>query len=75
MMFPSFGLEYGNPDFVAYAESYGAAGMKVGEGDDLTEVLRKAFSLNKTVVIECPVDYSVNYETFSKEIENLVCEI
>ncbi len=75
MGFPGFGLDYGNPDFAAYAGSYGAVGMKVRQGDDLTEMLRKAFALNTVVVIECPVDYSVNYETFSKEIENLVCEI
>ncbi|AGF97700.1 acetolactate synthase [Methanosarcina mazei Tuc01] len=32
------------------------------------------FSLNKLVVIECPIDYSVNYETFSIELGNLVCK-
>ena len=43
--FAGFGLDYGNPDFVKYAESYGAAGMKVREGDDLSDLLRKAFAL------------------------------
>ncbi|MHC1755059.1 MAG: acetolactate synthase large subunit [Methanosarcina sp.] len=73
MRFEDFGLDYGNPDFALFAESFGAAGLKVEE-DDLTEVLEKAFSLNKTVVIECPIDYSVNYETFSIELGNLVCK-
>ena len=72
--FTSFGLDYTNPDFVKYAESYGAVGMKVGEGDDLSELLRKAFSLKTVVLIECPIDYSANYETFSKELSNIVCE-
>lgn len=36
-------------------------------------MLRKALSLKQVAVIECPIDYSVNYETFSKEIEDLVC--
>ena len=58
--FGSFGLDYGNPDFVRYAESFGAVGMKVKEGDDLSAVLREAFSLKRPVVVECPVDYSVN---------------
>jgi len=72
--FEDFALDYGNPDFVLFAESFGATGMKVKEGDDLSEVLEKAFSLNKLVVIECPIDYSVNYETFSIELGNLVCK-
>jgi len=72
--FAGFGADYRNPDFVKYAESYGAVGMKVGEGDDLSELLRKAFSLKTVVLIECPIDYSANYETFSKELSNIVCE-
>ena len=27
--FPDFGLTFGNPDFIKYAESYGAKGSKV----------------------------------------------
>ncbi len=72
--FAGFGADYSNPDFVKYAESYGAVGMKVGEGDNLSELLRKAFSLKTVVLIECPIDYSANYETFSKELSNIVCE-
>ena len=72
--YTSFGLDYTNPDFVKYAESYGAVGMKVREGDNLSELLRKAFSLKTVVLIECPIDYSANYETFSKELSNIVCE-
>ncbi len=72
--FPSFALDYSNPDFVKYAESYGAVGMKVREGDDLSELLRKAFSLEKPVLIECPIDYSENYEMFTKELSSIACE-
>ncbi len=73
--FPDFGLDYGNPDFVKYAESYGAAGMKVGKDDSLSEALRKAFSLDTVVLVECPIDYSGNYETFSRELSHIVCDI
>ena len=73
--FPDFGLDYGNPDFVKYAESYGAAGMKVGKDDSLSEALRKAFLLDTVVLVECPIDYSGNYETFSRELSNIVCDI
>jgi acetolactate synthase-1/2/3 large subunit len=74
MGFRSFALDYTNPDFCRFAESHGAAGILVRKGDDLGEVLRKAFSLRQVTVVECPIDYSVNYETFSKEIEDLICE-
>ncbi|MGO9377473.1 MAG: acetolactate synthase large subunit [Dissulfurispiraceae bacterium] len=73
--FASFALDYSNPNFVRYAESFGAVGMKVNEGDDLAELLRKAFAMKRLVLIECPIDYSPNYETFSKELSNIVCEI
>jgi acetolactate synthase-1/2/3 large subunit len=71
--FADFGLDYKNPDFVKYAESYGAVGMRVNKGDDLSSMLRKAFSLKTVVLIECPVDYSVNFETFSKELADIEC--
>lgn len=71
--FENFGLDLGNPDFSRFAESFGAAGMKVKKGDDLSAVLQSAFALNRPVLIECPVDYSMNYETFSKELGKLVC--
>jgi acetolactate synthase I/II/III large subunit len=73
--FPGFALDYSNPDFGKYAESFGAAGMKVKKVGDLPELLRKAFSLKKPVLIECPIDYSVNFETFNGELSNIVCEI
>lgn len=70
-----FGLNYGNPDFVRYAESYGASGMRVEEGDDPGSLLEEAFSLNRVVLIECPIDYSINYAVFSEELGNLVCNV
>jgi len=75
MGFHEFGLDYGNPDFARFAECHGAVGMTMRKGDDLSAMLRRAFDLKRTVVIECPIDYSVNYETFSKEIESFTCEM
>jgi acetolactate synthase-1/2/3 large subunit len=44
MNFEDFGLDYGNPDFVLFAESFVAAGFKVREGDDLAEILERFFT-------------------------------
>ncbi len=75
MGFQNFGLDYTNPDFARFAESHGAVGVTVKKGDDLAEVLKKAFELRKVVVVECPIDYTPNFATFSKEIEDVVCEM
>jgi acetolactate synthase-1/2/3 large subunit len=72
--FENFGLEYNNPDFVKYAESYGAKGMRMNKGDSLSELLRRAFASKTAVLIECAIDYSVNYETFSKELSRIACD-
>jgi len=58
--FPDFGLRFGNPDFVKYAEAYGARGLRLDEGDSLAEVLRQAFELRGVVLVECPVDDTEN---------------
>jgi acetolactate synthase I/II/III large subunit len=71
--FANFGLDYGNPDFSKFAESFGAAGFRLREGDDLSEVLRQAFAVKGPAVVECPIDYSVNYSTFSEELANFRC--
>lgn len=73
--FTDFGLDVRNPDFARFAESFGAAGFRVREGDNLSEVLLEAFALKRPAVVECPIDYSVNYETFSRELANLQCEV
>lgn len=73
--FAAFAMDYGNPDFVKYAESFGIFGYRIKAGDNLAAVLEGAFSSGKSAVIECPIDYSVNYDVFSVELGNLVCEI
>jgi acetolactate synthase I/II/III large subunit len=56
---PAF-VEFGNPDLVKLAESFGAVGIRVSTDSELQPCLTKAFELNQPVVIDCPVDYSEN---------------
>ena len=51
---------FGNPDFVAMAQSFGAIGYRVDGPSELEPVLNAAFSCGKPAVIDCPVDYSEN---------------
>jgi acetolactate synthase I/II/III large subunit len=53
---------FGNPDFVAYAESFGAAGYRITSAEELLPTLRHALADDTVSVIACPVDYSANRE-------------
>ena len=57
---PDWGLEFGNPDFVLYAESYGAKGHRIKATDNLSDVIVRAFSAGGVHLIDVPVDYSMN---------------
>ena len=56
----AFGVEFNNPDLVAYAESFGAAGFRVEGPTELSAVMKAALACGKPAVIDCPVDYSEN---------------
>ncbi|NBB78447.1 MAG: acetolactate synthase large subunit [Verrucomicrobia bacterium] len=55
-----FGLQFNNPDFVQYAESYGATGHRIAATDELGPTLEKAFTAGGVHLIDLPVDYSQN---------------
>jgi acetolactate synthase I/II/III large subunit len=52
--------DFSNPDFVAYAESFGARGFLVRAAADLLPMLTEALASDGVSVIACPVDYSEN---------------
>lgn len=71
MNFDNFGLDYGNPDFVKYAESYGAFGHRVNATDELLPLLKNCQSTPGVHVIDVPVDYSENDHILNNEIREL----
>ncbi len=73
MNFKDFGLDYSNPDFVKYAQAYGAKGYKVSKASELISILKKALSEKGPVLIELPIDYSENNEVWSTELGKLTC--
>ncbi len=54
----AFGVAFGNPDFVAYAASFGLPGFAVEGPDDLQPALRRALALDVPSVVAVPVDSS-----------------
>ncbi|HSB45062.1 MAG TPA: acetolactate synthase large subunit [Nitrospira sp.] len=53
-------VEFGNPDLMRYAQSFGAIGYRVTEPSELRPVLVEALNSKVPAVIDCPVDYAEN---------------
>ena len=66
-----FGLDYGNPDFVKYAESYGAKGYRVENSADLVDVMVRCHAAAGVHLIEVPVDYTENDQILNHDIRRL----
>jgi len=59
-------VDFGNPDFVKYAESFGAKGYRVSRAEELGSILKTALADNTVSIIDCPVDYSENMKLTEK---------
>ena len=75
MGFADFGLDFGNPDFVKYAESYGANGHRVESTEQLKTLLSHCTTTPGVHIIDCPVDYSENAKVLTKELIEKACII
>jgi acetolactate synthase I/II/III large subunit len=75
MGFPDFGLRFGNPDFVRYAEAYGASGHRARSAADLFPLLERCLSSPGVHVVEVPVDYGEDHRVLNREIPELVREL
>jgi acetolactate synthase-1/2/3 large subunit len=73
--FEDWGLEYGNPDFVAYANSYGARGHRVEKTDAFLPLMEQCFQAGGVHLIEVPIDYSDNKRVLIDELAQKVCLI
>ena len=67
-------ITFDNPDFVKFAESFGAKGYRVQAADELVPTLKQAIADDTVVIIDCPVDYSENMK-LTEKLGNLVCPI
>ncbi|HET8759447.1 MAG TPA: thiamine pyrophosphate-dependent enzyme, partial [Nitrospiria bacterium] len=52
-----FGIDFGNPDLVKLAESFGAKGYRVERADDFSDLLKDALARHVPAVIDVPIDY------------------
>ncbi len=71
MGFKDWGLTYGNPDFVAYANSYGAKGHRVESAEHLPKLLKQCLDTPGVHLIDCAVDYSDNDLILNRQIKEM----
>ncbi|RMD82232.1 MAG: acetolactate synthase large subunit [Candidatus Dadabacteria bacterium] len=67
-------VRFNNPDFVAYARSFGACGERIERADELLPALGRALDRPGVTLIDCPVDYSENVR-LTERLGQLVCPI
>ncbi len=63
-----FGLDTGNPDFVKYAEAYGARGHRLESASGFLNLLTRCLESPGVHVVEVPVDYSENDRVLTREL-------
>lgn len=62
----SSNIAFTNPDFIQYAESFGAKGYKIQSTDELLPTLKSALAEDTVSIIACPVNYSENMKLIDK---------
>jgi acetolactate synthase-1/2/3 large subunit len=73
--FPDWGLEFGNPDFVTYAQSYGATGHRIEHTEDFASTLERAFTSGGVHLVEAPIDYTENKRVLIDELTERTCRL
>jgi acetolactate synthase-1/2/3 large subunit len=67
--YEDFGMTFNNPDFVKYAESYGAKGSRVTNIADFKPTLERAFTEGGVQLVVVPIDYSENQRVLVEELK------
>jgi len=75
MGFENFGLDLGNPDFVKYAEAYGANGYRPTSCENFAETLEKCVNSDGVHLIDLAVDYSLNHSILNDLLANKTCMV
>ncbi|PHS36390.1 MAG: acetolactate synthase large subunit [Sulfurovum sp.] len=73
MGFENFGLDYNNPDFVQYAQAYGAMGYRPTSCNDFAKILNNVIDKKGIHLIDLAVDYSLNHEILNELLKNKTC--
>jgi len=67
--YKDYGLSFSNPDFVKYAQSYGAHGYRPNDDISFIECFEHCLTINGVHVIDLQVDYSLNHPILNELIK------
>ena len=70
MGYEDYGLNFNNPDFVKYAQSYGCVGHRLDKSENFVSLLNKCFDEKGVHIIDVPIDYSQNKIVLTDELNN-----
>jgi acetolactate synthase-1/2/3 large subunit len=73
--FPDYGMTFGNPDFMIYAQAYGATGHRIARTEDLAPTLEAAFTAGGVHIVAVPIDYSENTRVLVDELRGRVPDV
>lgn len=65
--FPDYGLAFGNPDFVRFAEAHGAQGRRVEDRSELARRVSEALATGGVHLFEVPVAYEADNKLLDQE--------
>ncbi|WP_226467457.1 acetolactate synthase large subunit [Luteimonas panaciterrae] len=71
MGYGDYGMRFGNPDFVAFAEAHGAHGHRPASADEFLPTLQRAYDQGGVHLIDLAIDYSDNHRVLNEEIREL----
>ena len=71
--FENFGLDFNNPDFVQYANSFGAIGHRAESYENFVEILQSSLNSKGVHLIDLPVDYSLNHSILNVLLKESAC--
>jgi len=75
MGYADYGLEFNNPDFILYANSYGAKGHRVESTESFVPLVNQCFEEGGVHLIDLAMDYSENTKVLIDELKEMVCVI
>ena len=73
--FSEYGLDFKNPDFVQYAESFGAHGYRPESHAEFESMFDTALNSKGVHLIDLPVDYSMNHSILNVLLKESACII
>jgi acetolactate synthase-1/2/3 large subunit len=65
-------VDFNNPDFVKYAEAFGAKGYRINKTEELLPTLQRALADDTVSIIDCPVDYAENLKLTARLGETVI---